>query len=126
MNRKPIPLGDGLEPSVTLLGAVITEAMESQESSPQPTRPRGAKEYQCLVVSAIDLRHQPLSVHSSGVACGTQARCCQRTGGQPWGRRAPHTPAPAAWLQRAGVTSCPILLCSHDSQNLNLHSNKQV
>lgn len=34
MNRKPLPQGDGLEPSVTLLGAVIAEAMESHKSSP--------------------------------------------------------------------------------------------
>lgn len=103
MNRKPIPQGDRLEPSVTLLEAVIAEAMESHESSPQPSRPGGAKEYQCRVASAIDLRHQLLSAHSSGVACGTQARCCQRTGGQPWGRRVHHTPASAAPLQRSGA-----------------------
>lgn len=81
MNGEPVPQGDGLEPSVTLLGAVIAESMESHERSPQPSRPHGAKKYQCRVMSAIDLRHQLLSAHSSGVACGTQARCCQRTGG---------------------------------------------
>lgn len=34
MNRKPLPQGDRLELSVTLLGAVIAEAMESHDSFP--------------------------------------------------------------------------------------------
>lgn len=58
MNGKPIPQGDGLEPSVTLLGAVSAEAMESQERSPPPPRPHGAKKYQWSVVSAVALCHQ--------------------------------------------------------------------